>query len=163
RLAGRCELGARCLRCRRRSGTSTARGVPPSRRRGARMPRKLLVSACAGFLVASALFAVGQTGVGATPKRPHAAAVPAGLDHFLWYAASTAPGTVAFRPPGRVTLLTQFSSVPFAPKFVAVDLHCNPAFKVANGKKYPPKSPSWHLMCFGITGKQAPNTHIVIV
>ena len=35
--------------------------------------------------------------------------------------------------------------------------------KVLRRAEFPPKSPSWHLMCINITGKQAPNKHLVKV
>jgi hypothetical protein len=109
-----------------------------------------------------AFFAVASPGGAAGPRSSHASAV-GGLDHFLCYDASAVPGVVPITAPAGVSLLNQFSSTAFKPKFNPVDLHCNPALKVANGKKFPPKSPSFHLFCFAITGKQAPNAHVVAV
>jgi hypothetical protein len=93
---------------------------------------------------------------------------PPGLDHFLCYNAVTVAGSVpAFVVPPKVHLLNQFSPKPFTPVFGAVDQHCNPALKIVTlppgPQQYPPKSPSWHLLCYRIQGKQSPNTHVVQV
>jgi hypothetical protein len=101
---------------------------------------------------------------GAVAKAKAGPAIPAGLDHFLCYDASSVAGTAPITPPNGVTLLNQFSSTQFRPRWSPIDLHCNPALKVLPSGQFPPKSPSWHLMCFSIAGTiQQPNKHLVQV
>jgi hypothetical protein len=126
------------------------------------MPRRFMFVALAGVIAMGGLV-VAQSGAGAVAKAKARPAVPAGLDHFLCYNAASTPGTVPVKPPNAVTLLNQFSPNPFKPKFAPVDLHCNPALKIVPSGQFPPKSPSWHLMCYQITGKQTPNKHLVQV
>jgi len=126
------------------------------------MPRKLMLAVLAVVIATGGCFvAVESSAVARSPK----ASAPPGLDHFLCYnAAPVTTGTKpVFKVPAGVTLLNQFSAAAFAPKFATIDLHCNPATKIIPGATFPPLSPSWHLMCYAITGTQKPNTHLVTV
>jgi hypothetical protein len=126
------------------------------------MPRRFAFVALAGVMAMGSLVVAVQSGAGAVAKTRPAAV--SGLDHFLCYDATPVPGVVPIIPPNGVTLLNQFSSSLFKPKFSPADMHCNPALKIVPSGQFPPKSPSWHLFCFSIAGtKQKPNQHVVQV
>jgi hypothetical protein len=128
------------------------------------MARKLVLAVLTVAVATGGFFVAVESSAGAGAGAPKASAPP-GLDHFLCYdAAAVANGTKpVFKVPTGVTLLNQFSASEFAPKFAAIDLHCNPATKTVPGASFPALSPSWHLMCYAITGTQKPNTHLVNV
>ena len=139
------------------------------------MSKRLNLKMAAGALACvlasgSALFGflAVNTGSVAQARPAHQANPdPAGLDHFLCYQATSMAGVPGFNIPPTVKLKNQFSSSSFVATFGQVVRHCNPALKIvttpAGQQTFPPQSPSWHLLCFAITGRQVPSSHVVQV
>jgi hypothetical protein len=117
----------------------------------------------------TALAATATTEVSAAP--PHAPGSasaakpkPLKLDHFLCYFVMQLPAKLAhpFKIPNDVELDNQFTPKPImlSPKS-KIAVHCNPALKVVTPKggkprRFPPKSPSWHLLCVSMKAPKQP-------
>ena len=91
-------------------------------------------------------FGAADMVVGVATASPHRAPPP--VDHQLCYGASS----TAFKIPGGVRLINQFSPNGFVPAINPKPaLHCNPTVKILpTGQVFKITNPNAHLVCFSI-------------
>ena len=128
-----------------------------SMKRGRWLAAPILALAVPAAVITTTVAASAAT-THTTRHVPHASqafVAPAGLDHFLCYRATLNPKSKpGFKIPPNLQLTDQFAT--FTPRFGPVTEHCNPALKqvvlpTGGIMSYPPKSPSWHYLCWQIT------------
>lgn len=106
-----------------------------------RVRRSLLLVSAGVFGAAAFLLYVPSPATGQTAE-------PTGLGHFVCY---TSQAQSAFQTPPAVMLQNQFKTKGFLASTLRVGLHCNPVQKtLPSGAVSAVRSPSWHLLCWGI-------------
>ncbi len=79
------------------------------------------------------------------------------VNHQLCYTGQAAS---AFKIPGKIELINQFSPGGFTPKIGAAVLHCNPVVKTLAHATFPITNQNAHLLCFRMAAAQQPTPEV---